>query len=69
MYATLGAQFGTKFFALIAPITLPNHDTSNHSLQCEMFEPDPKRKGVMLRTELAPKWIESKHVEMDGLWR
>ena len=22
----------------------------------------------MLRTELAPEWIESEHVEMDGLW-
>jgi len=23
----------------------------------------------MLRIELAPEWIKSKHVEMDGLWR
>jgi len=37
LHAKLGAQFGTKFFA----DTLPDSDTSNHSLLCDMFEPDP----------------------------
>jgi len=69
LHATLGAQFGTKFFSATALTTLPDPDTSNHSLQCDMFEPDPKHRGAMLRTELAPEWIKSEHVEMDGLWR
>jgi len=34
-----------------------------------MFEPDPKHRAAMLRTELAPEWIKREHVEMDGLWR
>jgi len=54
LHTTLGAQFGTKFFAATALTTLPDPDTSNHSLQCDMFEPDPKHRGAMLRTELAP---------------
>jgi len=62
---TLGAQFGTK----LALTTLPDPDTSNRSLQCYMFETDPKHRGAMLRTDLAPDWIKSEHVEMDGLWR
>jgi len=69
LHATLGAQFGAKFFADIALTTLPDPDTSSHSLQCDMFEPDPKHRGAMLRTELAPEWIKSEHVEMDGVWR
>jgi len=69
LHATLGAQFGTNLFAATALTTLPDPDTSNHSLQCDMFEPDPKHRGVMLRTELAPEWIKSERVEMDGLWR
>jgi len=71
LHAKLGAQFGTKFFAATALTTLPDPDTSNHSLQCDMFEPDPKHRGAMLHTELqaAPEWIKSEHVEMDGLWR
>jgi len=69
LHAKLGAQFGTKFFAATALTTLPDPDTSNHSLQCDMFEPYPKHRGAMLRTELAPEWIKSEHVEMDGLLR
>jgi len=69
LYTTLGAQFGTKFFSGTTLTTLPDQDTSNHSLQCDMFEPDPKHRGAMLRTELAPEWIKSEHVEIDGLWR
>jgi len=70
LHATLGAQFGTKFFAATALATLPDSHTSNHSVQCDMFEPDPKHRGAMLlRTELAPEWIKSEHVAMDGLWR
>jgi len=68
LHATLGAQFGT-FFAATALTTLPDPDTSDHSLQCEMFEPDIKHRGAMLRMELAPGWIKSEHVEIDGLWR
>jgi len=68
LHATLRAQFGTKFFAATGLTTLPDPDTSNYSLQRDMFEPDPKHRGAMLRTELAPEWIESEHVEMDGLW-
>ena len=66
LHATLGAQFGT-FFAATALTTLPDPDTSNHSLQCKMLEPDPKHTGAMSRTELAPEWIKSELVEMDGL--
>jgi len=69
LHATLGAQFDTKFFVATTLTTLPDPDTSNHSVQCNMFEPDPKHRGAMLRTELAPEWIKSEHVEMDGLWR
>jgi len=69
LHATLGAQFGTKFFAAKALTTLTDLDTSNHSLQCDMFKADPKHRGAILRTELAPKWIKSEHIEMDGLWR
>ena len=47
LHAKLGAQFGTKFFAATALTTLPDPDTSNHSLQCEIFEPDPKHRGAM----------------------
>ena len=54
LHAKLGAQFGTKFFAATALTTRPDPDTSNHSLKCDMFEPDPKHRGAMLRTELAP---------------
>ena len=54
LHATLCAQFGTKFFAVTALTTLPDPDTSNDSLQFDMFEPDPKHRGAMLRTELAP---------------
>jgi len=69
LHAKLGAQFGTKFFAATVLTRLLDPDTSNHSLQCDMFEPDPKHRGAMLRTELAPEWIKSEHVEMNGLWR
>jgi len=69
LHAKLGAQFGTKFFAATALTTLPDPDISNHSLQCDMFEPDPKHTGAMLSTELAPEWIKSEHVEIDDLWR
>jgi len=67
LHATLGAQSGTKFIAAKALTTLPDPDTSNHSLQCKMLEPDPKHTGAMSRTELAPEWIKSELVEMDGL--
>jgi len=69
LHAKLGAQFGTKFFAATALTTMPDPDTPNHSLQCDMFETDPKHRGAILRTELAPECIKSEHVEMDGLWR
>jgi len=46
LHTTLGAQFGTKFFAATALTTLPDLDTSNHSLRCNMFEPDPKHRGA-----------------------
>jgi len=69
LHATLGAHFGTKIFVATALTTLPDPDTSNHSLQCDMFETDPKQRGAILCTELAPEWIKSEHVEMDGLWR
>ena len=67
--ATLCAQFGTKFFAATTTTTMLDPNTSNHSLQCYMFEPDPKHRGAMLHTELAPEQIKSKHVEIDGVWR
>jgi len=57
LHVTLGAQFGTKFCAVTALTTLSNPDTSKHSLQCDMFEPDPKHRGEMQCTELAPECI------------
>jgi len=44
LHANFGDQSGTKFFAATALITLPDPDTSNHSLQHDMFEPDPKHE-------------------------
>jgi len=63
LHATLGAQFGTKFFAATALTTLPDPDTSNYSLQYNMFGPHPKHRGSMLYRELAPEWIKSGHVD------
>jgi len=65
LHATPGAQSGTKFIAATALTTLPDPDASNHSLQCNKLEPDPKHTGAMSRTELAPEWIKSKLVEME----
>jgi len=56
-----------KFFSATALTTMPDPDTLNHSLQCDMLEPDTKHRGAMLRTELAPEWIKSEHAEKDGL--
>jgi len=69
LHTTLGAQFGTTFIEAIALTTMPDLVPSNHSSQCNMFEPDPKYTGAMLRAELATEWIKSEHVEMTGLWR
>ena len=69
LHAKFGAEFGTNFFAATALTTLPDPETSIHSLQCDMFEPDPKHRGAILCTELTSEWIKSEHVEMDDLWR
>ena len=68
LHTKLASQLGTHFFTTTARATLPDPNTINPALQCDMFEPDPKHRNAMLRSELAPEWIKSEHVEMDGLF-
>jgi len=61
----------TRYDAFIASHNLEpdDGDTSEHSLQCDEFEPDPKHRNAMLKTPLAPHWIKSEHSEMEGLFK
>ena len=69
LHTELASQSGTHFFTTTPRATLPDPNTINPALLCDMFEPDPKHRNAMLRSELAPEWIKSEHVEMDGLFK
>ena len=58
---------GTASFTADTAMEEADDESSNHSLQCDEFEPDPKHRKAMLRTAQREHWIRSEHKEMHDL--
>ena len=49
----------TRYDGFIASHSLEqDSDTSQHSLQCDEFEPDPQHRKAMLKTPSVPHWVK-----------
>ena len=58
---------GTALFTAETAMEDADDESSNHSLQCDEFEPDPKHRKAMLKTAQREHWIRSEHKEMNDL--
>ena len=44
-------------FTASMPASMETSDSSNHSLDCGQFTPDPKHRAAMLKTVQKQEWI------------
>ena len=56
-------------FTASMPASMETSDSSNHSLDCGQFTPDPKHRAAMLKTAQKEEWIKSENKEMTDLWK
>ena len=54
---------GNTLFTADTAMDDTQDESSNHSLQCNEFEPDPKHRKSMLQTAQREHWIQSEHKE------
>ena len=55
---------GTAPFTADTAMEEADDESSNHSLQCDEFEPDPKQCKAMLKNAQCEHWIRSEQKEL-----